>query len=75
VITVSNSSSQKAIFKSPLKFTIYYSGYKDTYNINLGRIKPGKTETKTGLGDRSPAMNFPPDVYISNVGLPEIIMK
>ena len=75
VITVTNNSSRRVKLKNPISFYIHYGGYRNYYEIQLGKIQPGETESHTGLGDRSPAMNFTPEVYISNIELPEIEFK
>lgn len=75
VITVTNNSSRKIKLKKPISFYTHYGGYRNYYEIQLGKIQPGETESHTGFGDRSPAMNFTPDVYISNIEFPEIDFK
>ena len=72
LITVKNTTASKVKLKGSITFDIYYSGYKQKYAINLGRIKPGETEENKGLGDKSPAINWTPEIFIGNIEYPTV---
>jgi hypothetical protein len=43
--------------------------------MSIGKLDPNESRSEKGLGDKSPPMNYVPDIYINDISLPGIKKK